>query len=66
MFVTDGMLIKAEHNDGRIYIGMIEKIVINPYNPECKTPCGLILMSENKNTERKSLTVEQLKSIEIL
>ena len=73
MFIAEGMLIKATHDDGKTFTGTVYKIVVQPCKDDNNRPHALIFISQDKRFIEQegefgcvSEWVDKLKSIEIL
>ncbi len=73
MFIEEGMLIKATHDDGKTFTGTVYKIVVQPCKDDNNRPHALIFISQDKRFIEQegefgcvSEWVEKLKSIEVL
>lgn len=48
MFIEEGMLIKATHDDGKTFTGTVYKIVVQPCKDDNNRPHAMIFISQDK------------------
>ena len=73
MFIEEGMLIKATHDDGKTFTGTVYKIVVQPCKDDNNRPHALIFISQDKRFIEQegefgcvSEWVDKLQSIQVL
>lgn len=73
MFIEEGMLIKATHDDGKSFTGTVYKIVVQPSKDDNNRPHALIFISQDKRFIEQegefgcaSEWVDKLQSIKVL
>lgn len=73
MFIEEGMLIKATHDDGKTFTGTVYKIVVQPCKDDNNRPHALIFISQDKRFIEQegefgcvSEWVDKLQSIKVL
>lgn len=73
MYIEEGMLVKATHDDGKTFTGTVYKIVVQPCKDDNNRPHALIFISQDKRFIEQegefgcvSEWVDKLQSIEVL